>query len=69
MALIKNVGSTDRIIRLVAGAALAAWGLFGAGVTSGLGILALVVGIVFIATGLLNFCPIFKLLGINSSGH
>ncbi len=67
MALVKNVGSTDKLIRLVAGAILAAWGILGAGLASTIGILAVIVGIVFIATGLLNFCPIFKMLGINSN--
>lgn len=66
MALTKNVGSTDKIIRLVAGALLAAYGLFGAGMASALGIVALIAGIVLIATGLINFCPIFKILGISS---
>lgn len=68
MALTENVGSADRLIRFIVGGLLAAWGLFGAGVSSGLGILALVVGVVLIATGVLNFCPLFKLLGINSRG-
>jgi len=67
MALIQNVGSTDKIIRLIAGAALAAWGVLGAGLSSTIGIVALIVGVVLIATGLINFCPIFKILGISTS--
>jgi len=66
MALIRNVGSVDKIIRLVVGVLLAAWGLLGAGLSSVIGVLALVVGIVLIATGAINFCPAFKLLGISS---
>jgi len=44
MALVKNVGSTDKLIRLVAGAILAAWGILGAGLASTIGILAVIVG-------------------------
>jgi len=66
MALGRNVGSVDKIIRLVTGVALAAWGFLGAGLSSTIGLVALVVGIVLIATGLINFCPLFKILGISS---
>ena len=66
MSLVKNVGSLDKIVRLVAGAILALWGLLGAGLASTLGVLALIVGVVLIATGALNFCPLFRILGINS---
>jgi len=66
MALIRNVGSTDKIIRLVVGVLLAAWALLGAGLSSTIGLIALVVGVVLIATGLINFCPLFKILGISS---
>jgi len=41
MALVRNVGSVDKIIRLVAGVLLAAWGLLAAGLRSTIGILAL----------------------------
>ena len=66
MGLVRNVGSADKIIRLIAGVALAAWGFLGAGLSSTIGIVALVVGVILIATGLLNFCPLFKIVGISS---
>jgi len=66
MALVRNVGSVDKIIRLVVGALLAAWGLLGAGLSSTIGLIALVVGVVLIATGVINFCPLFKIIGISS---
>jgi len=66
MALVKNVGSTDKIIRLIAGAGLALWALLGAGLGTTMGIVALVIGVVLLATGLINFCPLFKILGISS---
>lgn len=67
MSLIRNVGSTDKIIRIVAGAVLGAWGLLGAGITTAFGLIAVVAGVILLATGLINFCPIFKLLGISST--
>jgi len=69
MALVRNVGSTDKIIRLVAGSALTAWGVLGATLSSTIGIVAIIAGLVLIATGAINFCPIFKILGINSAGE
>ncbi len=66
MALARNVGSIDKIVRFVVGGLLAAWGLLGAGLASTVGIVALVVGVVLIATGIINFCPLFKILGISS---
>jgi len=66
MSFQKNVGSTDKTIRLVVGLLLAAFGIFGASLSTTIGILALVVGLVLIVTGLVNFCPLFKILGISS---
>jgi hypothetical protein len=55
-----NVGGVDRIVRIVAGLALIAWVLFGDGPTwAWIGILPLI-------TGLVNFCPAYSLLGINT---
>lgn len=60
-----NVGSLDRIIRLVAGIVLAVL-YFNGTVAGGLGIVALVVGIVLILTALFKFCPIYRVLGLNT---
>lgn len=56
-----NVGSIDRIIRILAGLALIAWALMGGPVWAW-------VGVVPLATGLFKFCPAYSLLGINSCG-
>lgn len=56
-----NVGSIDRIIRILAGIALIAWALMGGPVWAWIGIVPL-------ATGLFKFCPAYSLLGINSCG-
>lgn len=56
-----NVGTLDRIIRILVGIALIAWALMGGPVWAWIGVLPL-------ATGLLKICPAYSLLGINSCG-
>ncbi|QCK84752.1 DUF2892 domain-containing protein [Phreatobacter aquaticus] len=68
-----NVGSTDRIIRIVVGIILIAVALVPAlaALLAGLGkwIWVLpVVGAVMIATAFMRFCPAYTLLGINTCG-
>jgi hypothetical protein len=61
----KNMGSVDRLIRLIIAAVLGF--LFYNGTLSGtIGILAVVVAGVFALTSLLSFCPLYTLLGINT---
>ena len=63
----KNVGTTDRVIRALAGvAALGAY--FGGMLTGTLGTVALVVGIVLLGTAAIAWCPPYSLLGINTCG-
>jgi hypothetical protein len=64
--MVKNVGTVDKVIRIVLGVALIAlifilqvpikWG----------GLIMAVVGVILIATALMNWCPIFRVLGISS---
>jgi len=61
----RNVGSVDKIIRLIAGIGLVAFGIFGASGTT-LGVAGIIIGAVLIGTALLNFCPLFKIFGISS---
>jgi len=56
-----NVGTIDRIIRIVAGIALIAWALMGGPVWAWIGVLPL-------ATGLVSFCPTYYLLSTNTCG-
>lgn len=56
-----NVGTADRLIRIVAGLAAIGAGVFfhswwGA------------IGVVPLATALLRFCPLYPLLGLNTCG-
>ena len=67
MVSMANVGQTDKMIRIIAGAILMALvftTLGGLATTSG--ILAFVVALVLLVTGLLNFCPAYKIIGISS---
>lgn len=54
-----NVGGIDRALRIVAGIALITWAALGGPLWAWIGILPL-------ATGLLNFCPAYGILGINT---
>ena len=62
-----NVGSLDKTIRLIAGAVLLALALFQFGWQSPIGIITMVIGAILIITGLINFCPLFKVLGIKTT--
>lgn len=61
----KNMGSVDKIIRLIVAAVLAF--LFYNGTLTGtIGIVAVVAAGVFALTSLVSFCPLYPLLGINT---
>lgn len=69
--MIKNVGSTDRLVRLIAGVilliiavpSLAGMAFIGLG---GWAWLIGLVGLVLVATALMNFCPAYTLIGVNT---
>ena len=61
----KNVGTVDRIIRLVL-AAVFAYLYFGHVVEGTAGLVLLVLGAVFAATASLSFCPIYTLVGMST---
>ncbi|MDD5392459.1 MAG: DUF2892 domain-containing protein [Thiothrix sp.] len=58
----KNVGGMDKNIRMGAGAVLLVLGLL---VTKSW--LLTIIGVVLLATGFLNFCPAYKLIGMNTN--
>ena len=56
----QNVGSTDRLIRIVLGLILAAVGFFNLfGVGGTLGIILGIIGLVLLVTGALSWCPLY----------
>jgi len=61
----KNVGSTDKIIRIVLAIVLGVL-FFTKTVTGGLGIALLIAAVVLLATAFMNFCPVFAMFGTSS---
>lgn len=55
----KNIGSVDKLIRLLLGLLVIGWGYF---YQSWWGI----VGVIPLATASLSFCPLYLLFGINT---
>lgn len=62
-----NVGTIDRVLRLVAGAAVIAFGYMG-GLESPWNAVAIGAGSVFVLTALIKFCPLYPILGISTCG-
>lgn len=60
--MLHNVGTVDRVIRIVAGLALIAASLLGY-----IGLWGWI-GVVVLATGLFRFCPAYLPFGLNSCG-
>ena len=61
----KNMGSTDKIIRVILAIVFAA--LYFTGTVSGTpGLVLLILGVVFLATSLISFCPLYLPFGIRT---
>ncbi|MES9811449.1 MAG: DUF2892 domain-containing protein [Candidatus Thiodiazotropha sp.] len=58
----QNIGSIERIIRIVAGLAILAWGFLLSDPVNWWG----AIGAVPLVTGLVSFCPLWTLFGINT---
>ncbi len=61
----KNMGYADRIIRIIL-AAIVAFLYYNKTITGTLGIVLLVLAGVFVLTSLISFCPLYKLVGLNT---
>jgi hypothetical protein len=61
----RNLGYLDRFVRLILAVLFAAL-YFMEVITGTIGLILLIVGGVLLATALIDFCPIYKMLGINS---
>ena len=61
-----NMGNVDRIIRIVI-AAVFAYLYFSGTVTGTLGLVLVILGGVFVLTSLISFCPLYTLVGVNTS--
>ncbi|WP_254525661.1 YgaP family membrane protein [Natrinema caseinilyticum] len=66
-----NIGSADRIVRLIGGAVLIAIGvaslvgLLGFGTVAGVG--AVLIGAVFLGTALTRICLVYRILGVETT--
>jgi hypothetical protein len=61
----KNIGTTDKIIRLVLAAIIAV--VYFTGIITGtLGIVLLAVAVVLALTSLINFCPLYAVIGMST---
>lgn len=59
-----NVGSLDRVLRIVVGLALIAWFFVDQG--TGFWHWAKLIGIVPLLTGLMRTCPLYTILGVST---
>jgi hypothetical protein len=61
----KNMGNTDRIIRVIFAIVVSIL-FFTHTITGTAGLVLLVLGGIFLATSLINFCPLYLPFGINT---
>ncbi len=54
-----NTGKIDRVLRVIAGAALIVWAIMSGNMFG-------YAGLVLVVTGMVGFCPFYPLLGINT---
>lgn len=60
----KNIGSTDRILRILLGAGLLLWFFFDQG--TGAWHYAKLIGIIPLLTGLTSSCPLYSVFGMST---
>ncbi len=60
--MIKNIGQTDKIVRIVLAIILAALDFFEV-VKGGFSWILSLLAVVLLVTALINFCPLYKVLG------
>jgi len=61
----KNMGNTDRIIRVIAAIIFSVLYFTGT-VTGTAGLVLVILGAVFLATSFISFCPLYTLVGLNT---
>jgi hypothetical protein len=59
MRMKSNVGAVDKWLRIAVGLLLIVWAVTGGPVWAWIGVVPL-------ATGLFNFCPLYALIGVNT---
>jgi Protein of unknown function (DUF2892) len=61
----KNMGNPDRIIRILLAVVFGVL-YFTNTVTGTLGLILLILGVVFVLTSLVSFCPLYSIFGIST---
>lgn len=61
----KNVGGIDRFLRVALGIVLVLVGLFSP-ISGGVKNIVFIVAVIALFTGVVGFCPLWKILGINT---
>jgi drug/metabolite transporter superfamily protein YnfA len=62
----KNMGSADRVIRILLAAVFAVLYFTGT-VTGTIGLVLVALGGVFVLTSLVSFCPLYTIVGLSTS--
>jgi len=61
----KNMGNTDRIVRLLAAVLFIV--LYFTGTVAGtMGLVLMIAAVIFAATSLISFCPLYAIFGMNT---
>lgn len=63
----KNMGNIDRILRLIV-AAVFVYAYFGNLVEGTVGMVLMILAIIFAATSLISFCPLYLPFGLSTRG-
>ena len=63
--MIKNMSSTDRIIRVILTVVFSVLYFTGA-IPAMIGLILFILGIVFLLTSLVGFCPLYKIFGLST---
>lgn len=63
--MIRNESGIDRLVRLVLGVALLAFGIWSLSLNA-LGIVAAVVGGILLLTAATGFCPLYRVFGVKT---
>ena len=61
----KNMGNSDRIIRVILAIVFSVLYFTGT-VTGTFGLVLVVLGAIFLATSFISFCPLYTLVGLNT---
>ncbi|MBK6364766.1 MAG: DUF2892 domain-containing protein [Saprospiraceae bacterium] len=63
--MVKNMGRKDKLIRMIVALVIASLYYFGY-ISGTLALVLLIIGIILALTSVIQFCPIYKLVNINT---